>query len=165
MYCSNCGKGNPKESQYCRYCGCEIKFDNNNDKNKQEEKRVTKISFKKAIILIIVGILLVFGLIFLGVVLVNSNQENSDKKIINEQSNNDNIIKTYELNKVDFFKGTDKIQDEKYDEKNNLIYYKTNDSEITFDYEYDKYENIISITHKSKMFYNEKNYTNKININ
>ena len=59
MNCPNCGKNNPPEARFCRYCGTEIKSHSQNNTNSDDDKQ--------EIIYIILGIIgrIAFTLYFL----------------------------------------------------------------------------------------------------
>lgn len=155
MKCKKCRKELIEESNFCTYCGTEVEKNLDvKDTKQKEEKNVLNRKKKKLMLIVIIGIIIlsVTLLIFLN-----------NRKTIEEMQNSDNSKKeTYVKNKIGLFKSED-IIDEKYNDKNDLIYckYKSNNEvkENSFEYVYDKEGRVTKIT-----YIDEKNYKSTLDI-
>lgn len=56
MYCSNCGKEIPKESDFCPYCGTDLKEENSIEKSSKSENIICGIAIG-FFVLIIIGLI------------------------------------------------------------------------------------------------------------
>jgi len=72
MYCSNCGKKNPKDSKFCQFCG--IKYGRSETVDKSSEHKTTNTG---AWFFIIVVVLMILGAIYVFANSSNSNPTNS----------------------------------------------------------------------------------------
>ena len=155
MKCKKCRKKLIEGSNFCTYCGTEVEKNLDvKDTKQKEEKNVLNRKKKKLMLIVIIGIIIlsVTLLIFLN-----------NRKTIEEMQNSDNSKKeTYVKNKIGLFKSED-IIDEKYNDKNDLIYckYRSNNEvkENSFEYVYDKEGRVTKIT-----YIDEKNYKSTLDI-
>lgn len=155
MKCKKCRKKIIEGSNFCTYCGTEVEKNLDvKDTKQKEEKNVLNRKKKKLMLIVIIGIIIlsVTLLIFLN-----------NRKTIEEMQNSDNSKKeTYVKNKIGLFKSED-IIDEKYNDKNDLIYckYRSNNEvkENSFEYVYDKEGRVTKIT-----YIDEKNYKSTLDI-
>lgn len=66
MFCSNCGKELPDESEFCGYCGSNLKGKTKN-KGDNQDKVITKKDNSEIIALIVIGIILLSIVVFVFV--------------------------------------------------------------------------------------------------
>ena len=140
MKCFNCNKEIPNESDFCSFCGNKIK-------EEKEVRDVKKETNKKKKILLIIGMILV--IVFVITIVVFYNNKNKELKSIDDISK-EIIERTCIKNEIGLFKD-DNILEEKYNDKNDLIYckYKLNNEikENNYNYLYDDKDRVTNITY------------------
>ena len=137
MKCNKCGNEIPIESEFCSYCG---------NKVEKEEKKTIKLSLKK---IIIIEIIVILGIAVVAGICVSVWTRPQISKEETTQNVQNNKIKTYELNKIGYYKN-ENILEEKYNNNGDLIYckYKSGNEikEDTYNYEYDSQGRTIKVS-------------------
>lgn len=138
MKCNKCGNEIPIESEFCSYCG---------NKVEKEEKKTIKLSLKQVII---IEIIVILGIaIVAGICISIWTKPQIGTSNITQNNNATSKIKTYELNKIGYYKN-ENILEEKYNNNLDLIYCKYNSGneikEDTYNYEYDNKGRTIKVS-------------------
>ena len=104
MYCNKCNSNIPNDSDFCPICGNKIE-------EKKEEKKTISISFEKAIVLFIIGIIIIIGTIatFVYYIINNDNIKENEIDSINGNQNVKEQDSQYSINKNNIYEEYKKV--------------------------------------------------------